>query len=294
MWWYRCRKDDVPAHHELPSAPFRNRTWRAEKAPMNKNCHLGIMMGRCSAKYICSLKSLFQLNYGHTLYILKKKTLYLIKMITAFSFFKLSYPEGQLGWVLFPTCSCSFPPLFLSLYQSVSLSISPSLPLTPLWLSELLLQQYPIITISPSWATASHYHAALLIFLSYQLANHKPLSLMARFGVRRYSFCRSNLARESSESPDDCRSLTVSASTVSPRRTVALERSQVFHSIFRLSRLNQLHLSFKPFTHTDTASAGYPTSTLVQFWHEWMRSTIENYRQQHKVDTLCMLSCFLW
>lgn len=72
---------------------------------------------------------------------------------------------------------------------------SHSLSLTPLWLSELLLQQYPIITISPSWATASHYHAALLIFLSYQLANHKPLSLMARFGARRYSFCRSNPAR---------------------------------------------------------------------------------------------------
>lgn len=59
----------------------------------------------------------------------------------------------------------------------------------------------------PSWATASHYHAALLIFLSYQLANHKPLSLMARFGVRRYSFCRSNLARESFGSPDDRPSL---------------------------------------------------------------------------------------
>lgn len=62
----------------------------------------------------------------------------------------------------------------------------------------------------PSWATASHYHAALLIFLSYQLANHKPLSLMARFGVRRYSFCRSNLARESFGSPDDRFSLPFS------------------------------------------------------------------------------------
>lgn len=115
------------------------------------------------------------------------ETLYLIKMITASSFFKLSYPEGQLGWVPSPPRSCG-PPL------GPSLSLSLSSPLTPPWLSELLLQQYPIITISPSWATASHYHAALLIFLSYQLANHKPLSLMARFGARRYSFCRSNPA----------------------------------------------------------------------------------------------------
>lgn len=50
------------------------------------------------------------------------------------------------------------PSLFLStsLSPSVSLSLSISaspslcLSLTPLWLSELLLQQYPIITISPA------------------------------------------------------------------------------------------------------------------------------------------------
>lgn len=35
--------------------------------------------------------------YTHSIYLKKKKPLYLIKMITAFSFFKLSYPEGQLG-----------------------------------------------------------------------------------------------------------------------------------------------------------------------------------------------------
>lgn len=46
--------------------------------------------------------------------------------------------------------------LSLSLSFAVCLSLSPSLPLSifpltpPLWLSELLLQQYPIITISPA------------------------------------------------------------------------------------------------------------------------------------------------
>lgn len=93
----------------------------------------------------------------YTQYIFeKKKTLYLIKMITAFSFFKLSYPEGQLGWVLsLPPMQLQLPSLSLPLlYQSVSLSLRLSFPLsfplTPLWLSELLLQQYPIITISPA------------------------------------------------------------------------------------------------------------------------------------------------
>lgn len=93
----------------------------------------------------------------YTQYIFeKKKPLYLIKMITAFSFFKLSYPEGQLGWVLsLPPMQLQLPSLSLPLlYQSVSLSLRLSFPLsfplTPLWLSELLLQQYPIITISPA------------------------------------------------------------------------------------------------------------------------------------------------
>lgn len=123
---------------------------------INRNCHSGIMMGHCAPKYICSLKSLFQQNYIHTVYIWEKKTLYLIKMITAFSFFKLSYPEGQLGWVLsLPPMQLQLPSLSLPLlYQSVSLSLRLSFPLsfplTPLWLSELLLQQYPIITISPA------------------------------------------------------------------------------------------------------------------------------------------------
>lgn len=69
----------------------------------------------------------------------------------------------------------------------------------------------------PSWATASHYHAALLIFLSYQLANHKPLSLMAQFGLHGYSFCRSNLASESFESPDAGRSAAVAVPFSQPR-----------------------------------------------------------------------------
>lgn len=133
----------------------------------------------------------------YTQYIFeKKKPLYLIKMITAFSFFKLSYPEGQLGWVL------SLPPMQLQLPSlsppslSVCLSLSSSL-LPSVFPPHSTVAQWTAPTaIShhyhlPSWASASHYHAALLIFLSYQLANHKPLSLMAQFGVRRYSFCRS-------------------------------------------------------------------------------------------------------
>lgn len=134
--------------------------------------------------------------YIHTaVYVYDKKTLYLIKTITAFSFFKLSYPEGQLGWVLF------FPPAWLllpslSLSLSISLSLSSSLSLSLSFAHSTVAQWTAPTAIShhyhlPSWASASHYHAALLIFLSYQLANHKPLSLMAQFGVRRYSFCRS-------------------------------------------------------------------------------------------------------
>lgn len=102
---------------------------------INRNCHSGIMMGHCAPKYICSLKSLFQQNYIHTVYIWEKKTLYLIKMITAFSFFKLSYPEGQLGWVLsLPPMQLQLPSLSLSPFSislSLSLFVSPSLCLSP-------------------------------------------------------------------------------------------------------------------------------------------------------------------
>lgn len=57
----------------------------------------------------------------------------------------------------------------------------------------------------PSWATASHYHAALLIFLSYQLANHKPLSLMAWFWAACFFILEvNNRSSESFRSPDDC------------------------------------------------------------------------------------------
>lgn len=68
--------------------------------------------------------SLFQLKYSQTQYIFKKnpKTLYLIKMITAFSFFKLSYPEGQLEWVLFPPKQLQ--PLSLFVFLSLSPSFS--------------------------------------------------------------------------------------------------------------------------------------------------------------------------
>lgn len=90
---------------------------------------------RCKNTYIL-WSPYFSKNYIHTLYVLKK-TLYLIKMITASSFFKLSYPEGQLGWVLFFFFSLSpmqlqLLSLSLSLLQSVSLSLhrslSPSFP----------------------------------------------------------------------------------------------------------------------------------------------------------------------
>lgn len=95
------------------------------------------MTGQCAAEIRAFFEVLISAkNYIHTLYVLKKKkTLYLIKMITASSFFKLSYPEGQLGWVLLfffsPPCSCSFS-LSLSLLWSVCLSLhlslSPSFP----------------------------------------------------------------------------------------------------------------------------------------------------------------------
>lgn len=65
----------------------------------------------------------------NTLHVFKKK-LYLIKMITLFSFFKLSALEGQLRWVCTPphqpSCAAT-----ASLYQSVSshhLSFSMSFP----------------------------------------------------------------------------------------------------------------------------------------------------------------------
>lgn len=122
-------------------------------------------------------------------------------MITLFSFFKLSMLEGQLGWVRTPP---HHPPVQLQL-----LSISPS----PLTISPPCLFPHPTVAqwtaptaIShhyhlPSWASASHYHAALLIFLSYQLANHKPLCLMAQFGVCGYSFCRSTSLASLSNCP---------------------------------------------------------------------------------------------
>lgn len=92
------------------------------------------------------------------------KTLYLIKIVAAFPFFKISISWGPIG-----------------MSESAPSFLQPT---------ELFLQQYQIITIS-QLRGSSHYHAALLIFLSYQLANHKPLSLMAWFWVHSYSFCRS-------------------------------------------------------------------------------------------------------
>lgn len=92
------------------------------------------------------------------------KTLYLIKIVTAFPFFKISVSSGPIGTGGFAPS----PPR----RASCSYSNLRSLP-------------------SPQLRGSSHYHAALLIFLSYQLANHKPLSLMAWFWVHSYSFCRS-------------------------------------------------------------------------------------------------------
>lgn len=140
-----------------------------------------------------------------------------------------------------------------SLSPSLCLSPSPSLPLSPhstvaQWTAPTAISHHYHL---PSWATASHYHAALLIFLSYQLANHKPLSLMARFGVRRYSFCRSNLACESFESPDDCRSLTVSVPfSRAPVHCSTGKDPSVSPHLLPLSPKHTLHLSFKSFTHT--------------------------------------------
>ena len=92
------------------------------------------------------------------------KTLYLIKIVTAFPFFKISISSGPIG-----------------------MSESAPSSLSRLNCSYSNIRSLP----SPQLRGSSHYNAALLIFLSYQLANHKPLSLMAWFWVHSYSFCRS-------------------------------------------------------------------------------------------------------
>lgn len=102
--------------------------------------------------------------------IWKKKTLYLIKMITVFSFFKLSISWGPIGMSVFFFFFCH-------LFTAAACWTAPTAG----------SHHYHL----PSWVASNHYQAALLIFLSYQLANHKPLSLMAWFWVHGYSFCRS-------------------------------------------------------------------------------------------------------
>lgn len=73
--------------------------------------------------------------------IWRKKTLYLIKMITVFSFFKLSISWGPIGMSGF-----FFPAVLLFFFFAVS---------SPLRHAELLLQQDHIITISPAESPAT-------------------------------------------------------------------------------------------------------------------------------------------
>ena len=111
-------------------------TWQERqkiKERINKNSHSGIMTGRCTVQNTYVLWSPYFSKIIYTHYIYLKKTLYLIKMITAFSFFKLSYPEGQLGWVLSPPSHVAAASFFPSLHPSplsISLSLPPSRPLS--------------------------------------------------------------------------------------------------------------------------------------------------------------------